>query len=227
MSYSEILKNVVNNGKIKPKSRNDKNDLNMLRLKKESNTISSIIRHELKLYQQNKVKSRNINNKERKLISSSLSKFIFQKNPNEKNSFTNTNEEELIKSSIKRKIELLLPVGDIVSRNIIKRKLNFKNLDELENLEKHIEDKSEENLKAIDNLLNNIFSNKQLKILTRNRNYVKRKDSTKQKNLSHSFSNFISKDHQLLKANEERLNPFYKEEQKKILPLSTKNVEKK
>ncbi len=122
----------MNNGIVKPKSRNEKSDLNILKFKKESNTFYSLIRKELNLGI--KVKSRNVNIEKRNAnnnpgfvnsLSSSYNKAVFHQRLNFDMELSEQNDEvieEYFKSSIKHKIKVVLedckiPKNDNISRN--------------------------------------------------------------------------------------------------------------
>jgi hypothetical protein len=131
MNISEKINNLVNNGLIKPKSRNEKNNLTILKLKKESNTFDySLLRKELLINP--KIKSRNVNKdicKNHRFSNNTFSSSFnnnFQEMKNEVNITSGSNSERHMNkgnlfSSIKKKIESALLSNKIQVNNIFSR----------------------------------------------------------------------------------------------------------
>lgn len=128
----------MNNGIIKPKSRNEKNNLTILKLRKESNTFDySLMRKEI--INNPKIKSRNINKdisrnqqvSKRLSMSSSFQNRIFLNKKSDVIISSSSNSERRsefgsLHGSIKQKIESALVSNKILLNNLFSRNNAYK-----------------------------------------------------------------------------------------------------
>jgi hypothetical protein len=159
----------MNNGILKPKSRNEKNNLTILKLKKESNTFDfSLIRKEM--INNPKIKSRNIQkdfckdqqfSKKQSMSSSFQNKIFFHpKQFNDITSSSNSGKCSILYDSIKHKIEAALEsnkidLNNLFSRNNVKQGRKKKVKEDINSINKSNE------LRKIDaSILNNLTPEK-------------------------------------------------------------------